>query len=48
LVARLRTELDDWVAQLKLPPLDAPIEHSGHTQVDAATRERLKALGYMD
>jgi hypothetical protein len=50
-VARLSRDLAAWTETLGLPPLDAPAGASappGHAApaVDAATQERLKALGY--
>ncbi len=48
LVARLQGELDGWVNDLQLPAIDAEIDATSEAEMDPATRERLKALGYLD
>ena len=47
-VARLTAELDDWLAALDLPPLDATSDFTPVPDVDSAARERLRALGYVE
>ena len=45
---RLRRELDDWRAALALPAIDETIERGEPPELDAETRERLRALGYLE
>jgi arylsulfatase A-like enzyme len=47
-LARMEAELDAWVKALGLPPLDAPLDFKAVPNVDAATNERLKELGYVE
>ena len=47
-VARLRSELDSWRLAIGLPAIDAPVAAAGAPELDAAARERLKALGYLE
>ena len=45
-VARLGAELDAWRAALAIPSLDASIGRGDPPPLDAAAREKLRALGY--
>ncbi len=45
---RLREELATWVEALSLPALAAELDVTNDAELDPATRERLKALGYVD
>ena len=47
-LARLRANLDDTAADLGLPRLDAELDLGESPELDADTRERLKALGYVE
>jgi arylsulfatase A-like enzyme len=45
-LARLRRELATWIERLRLPSIEAAGDALPAVEVDAATKERLKALGY--
>ncbi len=47
-VARLRAELAEVRAGLNLPLLDAELEAGATPELDDATREQLRALGYTE
>jgi arylsulfatase A-like enzyme len=44
----LQAELAGWVERLELPALDAATDFDQEPELDPATRERLKTLGYID
>jgi arylsulfatase A-like enzyme len=47
-LARMKAELASWVARLHLPAIDAASGPAPAPELDPATRERLKALGYAE
>ena len=47
-LARMQARLAEVSAQIGLPALDAAIEGGGAPELDAATRERLRELGYAE
>lgn len=47
-LATLQEELAVWAERLGLPALDAEVEAGAEPELDAATRERLESLGYVE
>lgn len=47
-LTRVQAELRDWQKRLGLPDLGAPIDAAAEMEMDPATRDQLKALGYLE
>ena len=47
-LARLQASLENVRTELGIPPIDAAFDPQASPELDPATQERLRALGYLD